>query len=53
MRQDSERIIISEAKRYLRKKDSNESDLTPEEERDLMFRLIEASFSLTGRQQPL
>jgi hypothetical protein len=47
MQQDSERMIISEARRYLRKKALNESDLTPEEQRDLLFRLLEASLSLT------
>jgi hypothetical protein len=46
MQQNSERIIINEARRYLRKKPSNESDLTPEEQRDLLLRLIEASFGL-------
>jgi hypothetical protein len=49
MRQDSERIIISEARRYLRKQGLNESDLTPEEQRDLLLRLIDASFSLTDK----
>jgi hypothetical protein len=47
MRQDSERIIISEATRYLRKKGLKEGDLIPEEQRDLLLRMIEASFSLT------
>ena len=49
MRQDSERIIISEATRYLRKKGLNKSDLIPEEQRDLLLWMIEASFSLTDK----
>jgi hypothetical protein len=47
MQQDSERMIIREARRYLRNKALKETDLTPQEQRDLLFRLIEASFSLT------
>ena len=43
MRQNSERIIITEAKRYLRKKALSESDLSAEEQRELLLRLIEAS----------
>jgi hypothetical protein len=43
MRQDTERIIISEARKYLRTKGLNESDVTPEEQRELLLRLIEAS----------
>ena len=49
MQQESERIIISEARRYLRKQGLNESDLTPEEQRELLLRLIDASFSLTDK----
>ena len=47
MRLDAEKIILNEARRYLRKHGLNESDLTPEEQRDLLLRLIDAGFSLT------
>jgi hypothetical protein len=40
-------MIIREARRYLREKSLNETHPTPEEKRDLLFRLIEASFGLT------
>lgn len=51
MRQDTEKILISEARRYLRKQALNESDLTPEEQRELLLRLIDASFNLTEKQE--
>ena len=53
MRRNSERIIIVEAKRYLRKRALNESDLTAEEQRELLLRLVEASPGLWGEAERL
>lgn len=53
MRQDSERIVINEARKYLRKKKLKESELTPEEQRELLLRLIEATPGLWGEAERL